>query len=325
MSEKILILGGARFHGFQLAESLAKKGKNVSVLNRGNFRLKYPENIKHLIVDRNNQDQLKDILKDKKFDIVVDNNAYNPSQINILLEILKDNFNHYIFTSSVAVYMKLFSETGLKEEEATGIQEDTYHPGVKNYSLKKFAAEQAIRSQIKNKFTILRFPDIYGKGDFARKLTFFKKRIENNGKILLEEEVKKFSFINVDDVVKIFENVIGNKKCFRHTINFSDPKPFSYDEFFSTIYGDLYSKERVFFMPAQKMWDSGYLNNFTWNPVVNLNLSEKLMGKIKYTPFDKWSKETLNWEDENPSSNLTFKWNALRKIELNLLKKLEKG
>ena len=41
MSRKILVMGGARFHGLQLAASLHIKGNEVYVLNRGNFKSDY--------------------------------------------------------------------------------------------------------------------------------------------------------------------------------------------------------------------------------------------------------------------------------------------
>lgn len=298
MSKKILILGGARFHGLRLVEHFSKKGEEVYVLNRGNYRSCYSPNVKHITADRNNSGQLKKIFKNLTFDVIIDNNGYNDSQIKSSLELLK--CKHYIFTSTIAVYLKLCSEKKIKEEEARGVQDGFYSPAINGYSLGKLAAEECIRRNHSNiNYTIVRLPNIFGEHDFAKKLTYFYNKLKSNEKIFLENEIKGFNLLYVEDVPKIFELIVQNENCYGKTINFGDPKIYTYNEFFNIIYGELYSKEKIILLPANEIWEKGKSIPFAFGPIIDTSLSEKLIGKIDYTQLHSWGKKTLKWELEN--------------------------
>lgn len=304
MPKKILILGGARFHGLQLAEYFAKKGEEVFVLNRGKYRAEYNFGINHLIADRNNPTQLKETLENHLFDIVIDNNAYNPTQINLICEEIKNKCNHYIFTSSAAVYLKHSSKHGLKENEATGFQEGFFSLKVKSYALEKLAAERTLQENYKGlNYTVLRFPNIFGEGDFLFKLTFFQNKLKNNEKLFLEKEINKFSLIYVKDVIKIFDKVSENKDCLGKIINFADPKAYTYDEFFSKIYGSLYSPNKKELIPAKKMWNSEEFFSLPFTPLIDTSLSKSILGNTDYAAIETWGPNSLKWETEHFKNN----------------------
>jgi 2,4-dienoyl-CoA reductase-like NADH-dependent reductase (Old Yellow Enzyme family)/radical SAM superfamily enzyme YgiQ (UPF0313 family)/nucleoside-diphosphate-sugar epimerase len=296
---KILILGGARFHGFQLAEHFAKIGEEVYVLNRGNFRKDYPFEVHHILADRNDKIALKKALEGYNFDIVIDNNGYNANQVNDLLEILQGKCRHYIFTSSAAVYLRVSSTNGLKEEEADGILKGFYSPDIKPYAVNKFLAEQAIQNSPYNiNYTIVRFPNIFGEGDFARKLASLYERLKYHEKLFLEEENKGFSLIYVKDIARVFSKILGNERCFNKIINIADPRIYTYDNFFKTIYQDLYSENKIVLKKAEKIWEEKKSAPFAWGPVLDTHLSTKLLGEIDYTPIEIWGKKTLSSELE---------------------------
>lgn len=321
MSIRMLILGGARFHGLQAAEFFSGSGCEVYVLNRGNYKTSYGSDIKHLRADRNDADALKSVLKDKYFDVVIDNNAYNNSHINIIMDLIRDRCGHYIFTSSVAVYMVLSSDRRLKEDDATGILKEPYSPAVREYAINKLAAENALIENARGmNCTILRFPNIYGEGDFTAKLSHFYYRFRDGGRILLEEEVDRFSLIYVKDVVRALECVIRNEACRGRIINIADPVDYNYDEFFIAVYGDKYNRDKLLLVPAEKIWNGGYCFSFTWSPSLDTSLSQCLFGDLSYTPISVWSKDTLEWELENfKYRNLSPDYIRLREVELKLI------
>ncbi len=321
MSIRMLILGGARFHGLQAAEFFSGSGYEVYVLNRGNYKTNYGSDIRHLIADRNNIDALKAVLKGRYFDVVIDNNAYNPIHINSLLDLIRDRCGHYIFTSSVAVYLVLSSERRLKEDDATGILKEPYSPAVREYAINKLAAENALtKNALGMNYTILRFPNIYGEGDFTAKLSHFYYRFRDGGRILLEEEVDRLSLIYVKDVVRALKCVIQKGDCRGKIINIADTADYNYEEFFSSVYGDYYSRDKLVLIPAGKIWNGGYCFSFTWSPSLDTSLSQGLLGDLDYTPISVWSKDTLEWELENfKYRNLSLDYIRLREVELKLI------
>ncbi len=326
MHKKILVLGGARFHGFLLAEHFASLGNEVSVLNRGKYRTDYPKNIKHLVADRGNTDQLKEILNKEHFDVILDNNAYNSSQIESFLKCMKNRDNHYIFTSTIATYLTHSSEYKLREEEATGIQKGLFSPEVRGYALDKLKAEKYLEENSDSlNYTILRLSNIFGEGDFKRKLLFFHNQLKNNGKIVLERGVTGFNIINVDDLINVFERVVGNENCFGKTMNVAAPRIYNYQEFFSEIYED-FNQNNLLLVPEEKLWDMKYFLPFEWCCMVDTSLSEKLTGKIDYKPIENWIKTSLEWEIKNSKiENKNPENIRMRELELKLINEFKDG
>ena len=68
----VLIMGGSDFVGSSLAKYLIKKKYDVDIMTRGIRSIDYDGIGKHLICNRKNADEMKMILKDKKYDYVYD-------------------------------------------------------------------------------------------------------------------------------------------------------------------------------------------------------------------------------------------------------------
>jgi len=321
---KILIIGGARFHGFQIAESLAKRRDEVFVLNRKIYRYEYPPGIKHLLADRTSTESLNAVLSGYFFDVIIDNNAYNASHIKTIMEVIKDRCGHYVFISTAAVYLSHASKRKLKEDEADRIIRGAFSPRVLKYAENKFAAEEFIRNYYgKVNYTIMRPPNIFGEGDFLGKLSYFYYRLNDGGRILLEEEIKEFSLIYVKDMVNSVISVIGNPKCFRKTLNFADPVTYDYESFFSSVYGSDFSRSKIIKIPAEKMWIEGYFIPFVWGPMLNTATVHALLPELEYTPIEKWGSQSLKWELENLKREFSSEeFKKVRKHELALIQKL---
>ncbi len=317
MSKKVLILGGARFHGFQLAKKLSSEGNLVYVLNRGNFRDKYPSSINFLKGDREDPLFLKEIFSRNYFDCIFDNNAYLPRQIGLISDYIKNKCNHYIFTSSASVYLKNFSDHLLTEKEATGISNGNYNPFFEQYALNKFECENKIKKIGGKKYTILRTPNVFGEGDFSGKLIFFNTRIEDGGNILLEKEVNQVGIIYVNDLVNILAKTMNCERCFEKTLNISCPT--FINNFFSEIYGEK-CLEKLTFMSSKEMWGNNYSLPFEWNPPLETSLIQSLIGETNYTPISEWGKKTLVWEKNNLGDIKRPEFSNRGK-ELNLIKK----
>src|ERR1043166_2536643 len=99
---RILILGGTGFTGpFQIRYAL-ERGHKVTVFNRGKTHPgELPEGVEQLIGDRNGQ---LDALKDRKWDVVIDNPTSVPVWVRDVAQVLKGNVERYVFISTISVY-----------------------------------------------------------------------------------------------------------------------------------------------------------------------------------------------------------------------------
>src|SRR6478672_6987017 len=98
----ILILGGTGFTGpFQVRYAM-DRGHKVTVFNRGKTHPgELPDGVEQLIGDRNGQ---LDALRDRKWDVVIDNPTSVPVWVRDVAQVLKGNVDRYVFISTISVY-----------------------------------------------------------------------------------------------------------------------------------------------------------------------------------------------------------------------------
>ena len=99
---RILILGGTGFTGpFQVRYAL-ERGHQVTVFNRGKSHPgELPDGVEQLIGDRNGQ---LDALKDRTWDVAIDNPTSVPVWVRDAAQVLKGNVERYVFISTISVY-----------------------------------------------------------------------------------------------------------------------------------------------------------------------------------------------------------------------------
>jgi len=109
----ILILGGTGFTGPEQVEDAIARGHRVTLFNRGKTR---PGMFKGRVAEELIGDLNSDTsaLKDKKFDVVIDNPTTLPVWVKNAAQYLKGNTKHYMFISTTSVYRDQ-SEIGINE------------------------------------------------------------------------------------------------------------------------------------------------------------------------------------------------------------------
>src|SRR5690349_5742573 len=99
---RILILGGTGFTGPFQVEYALQRGHKVTVFNRGKTHPgELPNEVEQLIGDRNGQ---LDALKNRQWDVVIDNPTTLPTWVRDTAQILKGNVERYVFISTISVY-----------------------------------------------------------------------------------------------------------------------------------------------------------------------------------------------------------------------------
>ena len=101
---KCLVMGGNRYIGLQLVRELVEQGHAVTVLNSHEADL--PESVERLHGKRHEPGVLQEVLGPRRdsFDAVFDNTAYTPDHLQPMIELFRGRVEHFIFTSSIAVY-----------------------------------------------------------------------------------------------------------------------------------------------------------------------------------------------------------------------------
>src|SRR5437588_12053572 len=99
---RILILGGTGFTGPYQVRYALSRGHKVATFNRGKSHPgELPSEVEQLIGDRNGQ---LDALKNRNWDVVIDNPTTLPAWVRDAAQILKGNVERYVFISTISVY-----------------------------------------------------------------------------------------------------------------------------------------------------------------------------------------------------------------------------
>ena len=221
---KVLVLGGTRFIGRELVEKLVKNKHAVTVLNRGNSPIKYPESVAHVKMDRNKTAQLKEYLKDQFFDCVVDLSISEIQQAKDVVELFAGKTGRYILISSLFVYPY---GQNLNEE-----QFDPYSFQYQNLNLSKVSSsdskkiiEAIILQNSKFIAVSLRLPFVVGVDDPQGKLKKLIQKVNIKEEIFLPNLDARISLINVEDTVRSILHLMTMSKS--NVFNCSPELPIS--------------------------------------------------------------------------------------------------
>ncbi len=194
----ILILGGTGFTGPEQVEYAIARGHRVTLFNRGKtrpgiFKGKVAE---ELIGDLNGDTSA---LKDKKFDVVIDNPTTLPFWVKNAAQYLKGNTKHYIFISTTSVYARREPDRHQREQsdgaDAGRPRSISAGPAQRprssrrrrtrpNYGAFKARAEVEVQNQYPGINTIIRPCLIVGPLDRTDRFTYWPARIDKGGEVL---------------------------------------------------------------------------------------------------------------------------------------------
>ncbi|MCL2405996.1 MAG: NAD-dependent epimerase/dehydratase family protein [Defluviitaleaceae bacterium] len=204
---KVIVLGGTKFMGVHLVNELISAGHDVTIATRGKTPDTFGNKVDRLIIDRKDPTSLRNALKGKHYNVVIDNIAYASNDVKYLLDVL--SADKYILTSTVSVYAPNFHEN-MREQEVDTLTlplkwcnyEDFPYDEVKRQA--EAALFQAYPSQLA---AAVRFPYIFGCDDYTKRLFFYIDNIINERPMHIDNLTARISFINSQEAGQFLAHV----------------------------------------------------------------------------------------------------------------------
>lgn len=112
---KILLIGGTGTISTDISKLLIKEGHELYLLNRSNKNKILPEGYKEIICDINEEEKVKEEIKDLEFDVVADFIAFRKEDLERDYRLFKDKTKQFIFISSASAYQKPLSHYMVSE------------------------------------------------------------------------------------------------------------------------------------------------------------------------------------------------------------------
>ncbi len=220
---KILVTGGTVFVSKFVADYLSQ-GNEVYVLNR-NSRPQV-EGVTLIEADRH---ELRDKLKNYRFDAVIDVCAYTGRDVTDLLDALPDGVRDYILISSSAVYPETNPQP-FTEEQSVGANSIWG-----KYGTNKIAAERELLARFPSAY-ILRPPYIYGPMQNVYREPFvFDCALENRPFFIPRDGSMKLQFFHVRDLCRVIEKILEFHPC-DHIFNVGNERSIDINEFAALCY-----------------------------------------------------------------------------------------
>ncbi|MHA2249378.1 MAG: NAD-dependent epimerase/dehydratase family protein [Candidatus Kariarchaeaceae archaeon] len=204
----ILVIGGSRFIGKTLLQKIKDKGHKITVINRGNVpKEKYlPKGAVHFAIDRNDEEKMVKVLKDKSFDIVYDTCCITEKHAVTVVKALLGKVKRHVHVSSGSVYdMEPGAVLTLPIEEDHPFPEikEDMHPYIRD---KTQAEKVLLLAQRDSNFpvTIIRPTYVYGPDNYVYREAYFFDRISRDRPILIPEKgYGFFDLVHVDDLAEM--------------------------------------------------------------------------------------------------------------------------
>jgi nucleoside-diphosphate-sugar epimerase len=210
---RALVTGGNRYIGLDLVFELARRGHDVTVVNSHEAPL--PDGARRIHCDRTQPRALAAALAPHRdaFDVIFDHTAYRPSDMAPLIELFAGRIEHYVFTSSQAVYRRSYVQP--LREEFRRHAPDNPDPRAA-YGVGKVQCEDhllGLWGSDRLPVTILRVGHTLGpRSPAATRDPALFARIETGRPILIPAEgFAALSLVHTKDVARLMTSLIGNE------------------------------------------------------------------------------------------------------------------
>ena len=255
-SLRILILGGTGFTGPYQVRYALSRGHKVTTFNRGKTHPgELPNEVEQLVGDRNGK---LDALKDRQWDVAIDNPTTLPAWVRDAAQVLKGNVERYVFVSTISVYAdtsKGVDETApLAKYDGSDPFKETLEAmkasGYKTYGPLKALSEQEAEKWFPGKTLIVRPGLIVGPRDETDRFTYWPVRIDRGGEVLAPgAPTDPVQFIDARDLAEWTIRVVENRET--GIYNATGPaKPLGIGGMLDGIKGALNSNAKFTWAPA---------------------------------------------------------------------------
>jgi 2'-hydroxyisoflavone reductase len=310
---RILILGGTGFTGPYQVRYALSRGHKVTTFNRGKTHPgELPNEVEQLIGDRSGR---LDALKDRQWDVAIDNPTTLPAWVRDAGQILKGNVGHYVFISTISVYAD--TSKGV-DETASLAQYDRPDPyketleamrasGYKTYGPLKALSEKEAEKWFPGKTLIIRPGLIVGPRDETDRFTYWPVRIDRGGEVLAPGNPSDpVQFIDARDLAEWTIRMVENREI--GIYNATGPaKPLGIGKMLDEIKVGLNSNATFAWVPPdflkqQKVeaWSDMPVWTGEESGMAQTNINRALSRELTFRPLAETARDALAWFKSQP-------------------------
>lgn len=262
---KLLIVGGSRFVGHELAWRALAAGHAVTLFNRGTLEDSFGARVERLRGDRTGPDFAR-LLAGREFDAAVDFAAYDGRDGRQAAEVLDGRVGHYVAISSGQVYLvREGCESPAREsdydgplmaEPAGAEDRSQWDYGVKKRGLEDALVEAWSRRRFPS--TRLRLPMVNGERDHYRRVERYLWRFLDGGPVLLPGGGdRRVRHVYSASVVKLVLAILGERRTFGEAYNVAQAETPTLREMLALLADRFSARPRLVDVSADRVRAAG--------------------------------------------------------------------
>jgi nucleoside-diphosphate-sugar epimerase len=303
---KVLFVGGTGNISTSVSKLAVERGIELYLLNRGQRTVAIP-GAHNLTGDIRQPDVVRQVLRDMRFDAVVDWIAYTADDIERDLELFRGRTGQYIFISSASAYQK--PPTHYLITESTPL----YNP-YWEYSRNKIRCEERLQRAYQEEgfpMTIVRpsltyatvFPvAIGGWGCY----TLADRLLKGKPIVVHGDGTSLWVVTHAEDFAKGFVGLLGNPRAIGHAFHITTDEVLTWEQIYQTIAAALGVEARIVHIPSEWIAQvnpalgAGLLGDKAWSVVFDNDKIKTFVPGFQATiPFHTGILKTLAWYDED--------------------------
>ena len=301
---KVLFLGGTGFISSAVSRLAVANGFDLYLLNRG-LRPVEIAGAHRLVADLQKPEEVRAALKDGRFDVVVDWNAYTPEHIERDLALFRGRVEQYFFISSASAYQKPPAHYVITESTPL-------HNPFWSYSRDKIACEDRLTKVYREEgfpMVIVRpsltydpnFPiAIGGWGCYT-----LADRIKKGRPIIVHGDGSSLWVVtHAEDFGRGLIGLFGNAQALGHAFHITSDEVLTWNQIYETIAGALGAEAKLVHIPSEDLarrvprLTGSLLGDKAWSVVFdNSKIKAFVPGFRAVIPFRDGIRRTLAWFD----------------------------
>jgi len=308
---RVLFIGGSGVISSACSRVAVDSGIDLSVLNRGRSTVRpLPPGVSMLRADIREPRSVRDEIRDREFDAVVDWVAFTPEHVRADIELFRGRTGQYVFISSASAYQT--PPARMPVTESTPLRNPYWQ-----YSRDKIACEETLVTAYREEgfpATIIRPSHTYDETlvPFDGGWTVLGRMLAGKAVIVHGDGTSLWTITHHDDFARAFVPLLGHPRTLGEAIHITSDDVLTWNQIAGTLAAALGVTARLVHVPSDAIaaadpdWGAGLLGDKAHSMVFdNAKLRAIVPGWRAVIPFERGAIQIVDWYLADPARQIT--------------------
>lgn len=305
---RILFIGGTGIISSACSELALQRGHDLYLLCRHMSPRPIPSGAHVLRGDIRNQDEVKSVLKDHEFDVVVDFIAFTPGHIETALSLFTGRTKQYVFISSASAYKKPVDQWPITEGTPL-------HNPFWQYSRDKIACEERLWRAFREQgfpATIVRPSHTYDKtllpfDPYQAGYTVLRRMLDGKPVVVHGDGTSLWVLTHHRDFAQGLVGLLGHPKALGEAFHITSDEVLTWNQIFETVGRAAGVEPKLVHVPSEVIarhhpdWGAGLLGDKAHSVIFdNTKVKRLVPDYCAKIPFSQGVRECVRFYLDNP-------------------------